>query len=107
MGRHPIGEIAMSAAERQRRRRARFCDSGLSASGHEIDRPERKQQYDKRNPDIAKNTHAAFPPDEFRDDGIFRHHCGRCGAFAPFGYGVSPARRATRDTARRRLRQQQ
>jgi hypothetical protein len=46
-----------------------FRDSGLSASGHEIDRPERKQQYDQRDPDIANNIHVAFPPNEFRATG--------------------------------------
>jgi hypothetical protein len=33
---------------------------GLSASGHEIGHPERKQQYEHREPHVANNTHA-FP----------------------------------------------
>jgi DNA polymerase III delta prime subunit len=42
-------------------RQAEAPQPWLSASGHETDHPERKQQNEEREPHIANNTHAVFP----------------------------------------------
>ena len=87
MGRPPIGQSAMSAAERQRRRRAKLSDDGvakpsapslqdeIAALRAELaSERERRSQAEaamlaqaQRDKAAAKSTKPALPPDEVRE----------------------------------------